>query len=79
MTSFKEDRLWNTPPDADAPDDVKYRYQKELRRRWEAMGDLPSAILDFPLPDPERWWTHPHGIDPSYQQRQQLRKLRNAR
>ena len=80
--SFKDDRAWHTT-DLPDPDDCvtlrqQHEYQRLLRKRWDAMGGLPSEILSFPMPD-ERWFTHPHGIDPSYQQRQQLRKLRNAR
>jgi hypothetical protein len=72
-SDFRIDRDFNTPPDADDPYEVKLAYQRELQRGWQAMGDLPSAILDFPLPDPERWWTDPHGIDPeSYQRRKML-------
>jgi hypothetical protein len=74
--SFKEDRLWNTPPDADAPDDVKYRYQKELRRRWEAM-QKPSDIMDFPMPTDD-WWTHPFGIDSAIIARQQLKRMKRS-
>jgi hypothetical protein len=77
MTSFKEDRLWNTPPDVDASYEDKVAYQRELRRRWDNMGELPSAIMDFPLPD-ERWWTHPFGIDSAVIARQQLRRLKRA-
>lgn len=71
--TFSQDRAWNTPPDADAPDDVKCRYQRELRNRWESMV-LPSDILDFPLPTND-WWTDPYGIDPEYQRRRVQKQM----
>jgi hypothetical protein len=35
------------------------RYSQQLARKWEALSELPSAILDFPLPIPGKPWTHP--------------------
>jgi hypothetical protein len=75
-SDFVEDRLFNAVPDIHAPLEEKYAYQAELRKRWEAMGDKPSAILDFPLPDPDKFWTDPYGIDPE-QHRRRLNKQIN--
>jgi hypothetical protein len=44
-------------------DEQKWEYVHMLRKRWAAMGDKPSEILDFPMPD-ERWWTHPESGTP---------------
>jgi hypothetical protein len=40
-------------------DEQKWAYVHMLRKRWAAMGDNPSAILDFPAPIEGMWWTHP--------------------
>jgi hypothetical protein len=72
-SDFCDDREWNTPPDADAPDDVKHRYQRELRRRWEGMGK-PSDILDFPMPNGD-WWRDPYGTDPQIHIQRAMKRL----
>jgi hypothetical protein len=50
-------------PEDCVTDEQKWAHVHMLRKRWAAMGDKPSEILDFPMPD-ERWWTHPEAGTP---------------
>ena len=71
-SDFMSDRLFQAVPDIHAPLEEKYAYQKYLKKRWDSMV-LPSDILDFPLPDPERWYTDPHGLPPQYHEQRRKR------
>jgi hypothetical protein len=73
-SDFRNDRDFNTPPDADDPYEAKVAYQRELRRRWEAM-EKPSDILNFPLPTGD-WRTDPHGVPPQYYEQKLKRYAR---
>jgi hypothetical protein len=76
QSDFRSDREFNAIPDIHASLEEKLAYQRNLRQRWENMGDKPSAILDFPMPDPGRFWTDPFGIDPAVIAQQQLKRLK---
>ena len=77
-SDFMSDRLFQAVPDIHAPLEEKYAYQRQLRKRWEAMV-LPSGILDFPPPDPDKFWTDPYGIDPQIHVKRQMRRVRDGR
>jgi hypothetical protein len=68
-SDFRDDRDWNTPPDFDAPLEEKIAYSRWLRKKWDNLPELPSAILDMPMPDPDKPWTHPEWVTESYQRR----------
>jgi hypothetical protein len=63
MTSdFRDDRDFNTPPDADDPFAVKLAFQRELeRRRMEA--ELPSDLPEVDMNE-QRWWMIPFQPSP---------------
>jgi hypothetical protein len=51
-------------PEDCVTDEQKWAYVHQLRKRWAAMGEKPSEILDFPMPDERMWWTHPEAGTP---------------
>jgi hypothetical protein len=74
--SFRDDRDFNAVPDIHSSLEDKIAYQRQLRKRWEAM-EKPSDILDFPDSNGQ-WWLDPFGIDPAVIAQQQLRRLKRS-
>jgi hypothetical protein len=67
-------------PDHAAPLSAKLAYQRYIRRRWET-AEI-TEVMEIPLEDPAKWWTHPEGVSPEVQrkriERMQKRYLKNS-